>query len=114
MGANQVLWNINSSGAGLVTGSISVTTEPEPFDSHEQLTGLTGSPSVTTLVFTSGAVKTISVQGEEDFYIDFDKTATTNSMLLTGFQPYNADFLVGSVSILYKDVVGSVWAWGGR
>lgn len=105
-----------SGGALLTTGSVNVTVTSEPvaFDSHEQIIGLAGSPSVNTLIFTSGTVKTISIQCSEDTYVDFDKTATSDSVLLTGFQPYNADFIVGSVSVLFKSELGSVWVWGGR
>ena len=97
-----------------VSGTITVSSENVPYDSNEQLVFTAGSPTLKTSVFTGGVVKCLTVKCDKDTYIAFDASATSNSFLVYAGEGISANFQVGSVSSLYKSVLGSVWVWGGR
>jgi hypothetical protein len=97
-----------------VSGTITVTSENVPYDSNEQLTGMAGSPSANTFVFTGGVVKTAIIKCAQETYVNTDAVATINSFPVGAGESVSADFQTGSVSALYKSSVGSVWIWGGR
>lgn len=97
-----------------ISGTITVNSEMVGYDSNEQLTFLSGSPTYNINVFTGGVVQSLIVKCNNDTYVGFDSIPTVNNFLVNAGQSVSADFKAGSVYTLAKSSTGSVWVWGGR